>query len=276
MYCDEGDGWVFSPIQRGRFGEDDPDPVTDDLIFGIILGPNCIVDISGTPGNAVAIVGALGNGSFAGAAYTYRDKGGGWMLDGTVSWPSGPEAEDKFVLSVAISGTPGYAVVIVGVSGDDEYSEGYAAYTYRETTPCFHGSVLIDTDRGLIQARHVGLGTRVRCEDNRYCVVTHVTKSSSTPCVAFSDHCFAPNQPSCFTMVTPDHLIKLPNNKLMRAKEAMKFAKPGSARMSKPVTVYHIGFDDWTFLFANNMRMESLAWKDHHHKMRPFLKKGTN
>ena len=93
-----------------------------------------IVSFSGTPGNEVAIVGALNdddNGTNSGSAYIYRRSGASWVQEAKLLASDGA-ASDYFGIYVWISGTPGNEVAIVGAFQDDDngFNSG-SAYIYR-------------------------------------------------------------------------------------------------------------------------------------------------
>ena len=92
------------------------------------------VSISGAPGNEVAIVGAYGhadNFSWSGAAYIYRFNGVNWVEEAKLLASDG-KTNDRFGLSVSISGTSGNEVAIVGAYGHaDNGTDSGSAYIYR-------------------------------------------------------------------------------------------------------------------------------------------------
>jgi hypothetical protein len=92
------------------------------------------VSICGSPGEAVAIIGAVGDnesGSEAGAAYIFRRTTGGWSLETKLLASDGAE-NDFFGYAVSITGTPSNPVAIIGAYGDDDngFTSG-SAYVFR-------------------------------------------------------------------------------------------------------------------------------------------------
>lgn len=110
------------------------------------------VSISGTPGNVVAIIGALNdddNGIGAGSAYIFRFVEGIWDQEAKL-FASDGGISDFFGWSVSISGDPGNEVAIVGAAyNDDNGSSSGSAYIFRfnpETSEWFEEAKLLPSD----------------------------------------------------------------------------------------------------------------------------------
>ncbi|MCZ6835454.1 MAG: FG-GAP repeat protein [Planctomycetota bacterium] len=92
------------------------------------------VSISGPPGNEIAIVGAFlddDNGFNSGSAYIYRFNGTAWVEEAKLLASDGATI-DTFGYTVAINGTLGHDVAIVGARNDDESGiKSGSAYIYR-------------------------------------------------------------------------------------------------------------------------------------------------
>ena len=92
------------------------------------------VSISGSPGNEVAIVGAIrdvDNGLTSGSAYIYRYNGVAWGEEAKL-FASDGATDDRFGISVSIIGSAGNEVAIVGAwQHDDNGSDSGSAYIYR-------------------------------------------------------------------------------------------------------------------------------------------------
>lgn len=74
----------------------------------VLLGESFInyeASVSGTPGNAIAVVAASGSGSLGsskGVLFTFRDIGNGWIKDETTHQPVGLNVSDVFGRSVSV------------------------------------------------------------------------------------------------------------------------------------------------------------------------------
>lgn len=134
---------------------------------------------------------------------------------------------------------------------------------------------MIPTIHGPVQVSRLRIGSRLELYDGKIRKIVKITTEKVKDAVRFRPHAFDHNIPSSSVIVTRNHLIKLPGRGFLRADQAMQLAKPGFACVySEPgdITVYHLGLNDWSLVRVSNLLLETLAWKDEHHLMRPGLK----
>lgn len=138
------------------------------------------------------------------------------------------------------------------------------------SSPCFHGDTLVTMAFGGMRKKikDVRVGDRVRVVGGGVREVHHVTCTRRRECVAFHRDALGPDQPSRPLLVTPNHLLRL-HGRLRRADELERLCRPGTVHRTPPVTVYHVGLADWTFVETANVTAETLAWLPAHHRVRP-------
>jgi len=179
---------------------------------------------------------------------------------------AGETPGDNFGQSVHLSADG--TVLAIGAPQSNP-GTGYArVFSVPATVPCFHGSVLLPTVVGVIPAARVRVGTILLAGDGTPRVVRHVTSASNARCVHIAPGALGVHVPSAPVIVTPNHLLQLPSGRILRADQAMSLF-PKISWVPQPLTVYHIGVDDWTFVRAHNLLLETLAWKPEHHEHRP-------
>lgn len=187
----------------------------------------------------------------------------------------GDADDDYFGRAVGLSASGD--VLVVGASqtrNSEDWGNGYVrAFRWRAASvPCFHGSVRLPMINGLAKpASDVRVGMVIMDHAGHPHVVRHVTRTEHVRgCVRIAAGALGPNVPSGLLIVTGNHLVRL-DNRIVRADSLVDNVRVH--RLSEPLTVYHVGLDDWTFVIAHNMHLETLAWKPEHHAKRPRIAK---
>lgn len=155
-------------------------------------------------------------------------------------------------------------------------------FTTVTNIPCFHGDTLLTLADGTTRAiRDVSVGMQVRNWTGQVETVRRVTRRTKAACVYFQPDSIAPGVPSRTLMVTPNHLLRHPDGRVMpagalvtvmreqQARQAMRVRAGGARIMHRRaarcghvrdrVTVYHIAVDQWTFLRVHNVDAETMA-----------------
>ena len=161
-----------------------------------------------------------------------------------------------------------------------------------QPVPCFHGSTRLQRADGTeVSIAHVRVGDELLDAAGQRRRVERVLRRESAQCVYFAADALAPGMPIRPLLLTPNHLLRLANGDVVRADAAVVRANAAAARLQAPptrrshlaprvqpatraghvpllVTVYHIGFADWTFLRTHGVLAESLASTPTHHEQR--------
>jgi hypothetical protein len=161
-----------------------------------------------------------------------------------------------------------------------------------QPVPCFHGSTRLQRADGTdVAIADVRVGDELLDAAGQRRRVERVLRRERAQCMYFAADALAPGVPIRPLLVTPNHLLRLANGDVMRADAAVVRANAAAARMQAPstrrfhlaprvhpapraghvplpVTVYHVGFADWTFLRTHGVLAESLASTPAHHEQR--------
>jgi len=178
---------------------------------------------------------------------------------------------DNFGRGLALSddGT----VLAIGAPNHNNDAGYVSVFRWRNTYPCFHGSVWLPTAAGGVRASNVRVGMLLVAEDGGRHRVRNVTRTANARCVCIHAGAFGPNVPSEPVILTPTHLVRLPAGNIVPAGHLVSLPSqvPGQTAASivpQPLTVYHVGVDDWVFVRAHNLSFETLAWKPAHYAQR--------
>lgn len=257
VYHNTGSGWVadtdFLQVKSYPLNEQVQSQMT--------------VSVTGTATSCVALVGYSSGPQRVGVVTVYRKLNNRWnylylltRLRSYIPAPTRVDLTDTFGSSVDIAGQSGQSFAMIGIPSHD------TVYVFEEPPACFHGSVMIETDHGPVYANRVRVGTRVLCEDGRYRSVRTVVKRSGVQCVDIPENAFDRACPSRRTLLTPNHLIKLPCGNIIPARtvpplssSTTPIVRRNHRHLTLPVTVYHFGLDGWHFIWANGLRAETLA-----------------
>lgn len=139
-----------------------------------------------------------------------------------------------------------------------------------QEVPCFGKQTLIPTRRGKVPISALKLSDHVRLTSGHFAVPRFIHSSWTTDIVVFPPHAFGWNMPNHALVLTPNHLVRVGKH-TVRAWQAVARSRGGFITHTRPTKVYHLGFDQWTWIDAHNVSCETLAWKPNHHKTRPYL-----
>lgn len=269
---------IFTNLTNDNIWTSETILTANESVFGLYSGFGYSVDISGTPDDYMAIVGApnedVNTYTAAGAAYIFSTN--------TEFSPERITARDNsvsfgfFGTSVSIYKTPTPSTTKIAIVG--MYTAEMVFFIGPDyflpivgpppIPPCFAGNTPIQmayTGRTICVAR-LKIGDSILKYNGKVGVVRHVVHTQSQTITTIAANRIESGIPKQPVQLTPNHLVQLPNGRYVRA---------GSLGWTRrqPTVVYHILLDDWTMINVHNMRAETCAWKPEHHAKRPYLPK---
>lgn len=200
-----------------------------------------------------------------------------WVPPGVVLTPANYAAGTSMVLQRKGAGTRTRATTSfqVGLQSNVQTTDPspdpfYTSFMVRAEVPiCFAADMPITMacSGRTRPVREVQVGHVVLDSQSRPHVVRRVTGHTATRLVKLAKDSLALDVPSSDVLVTHNHLVKLPAQAAVPA-----HCWGEDVELPGPVTVYHLGFDDWTWLNVHGLWCESMAWKPEHHQKRPYYK----
>jgi hypothetical protein len=158
--------------------------------------------------------------------------------------------------------------------------------TYRRdggsAIPCFHGDTIIAlADGTVVRVADMAAGMVVRDIHGRAQAVRRVIRRQQADCVYFQPDALAPGVPNRTLLVTPNHLLRHPDGRVMPAgalvaaleemqtRRAVRVRAGGArvmhrsaarcGRILQPLTVYHIAVDRWSLVRVHNLWAETMV-----------------
>jgi hypothetical protein len=148
--------------------------------------------------------------------------------------------------------------------------------------PCFHGDTIIAlADGTVVRVADMVAGMVVRDIHGRAQAVRRVIRRQQADCVYFQPDALAPGVPDRTLLVTPNHLLRHPDGRVMPAgalvaaleemqrRRAVRVRAGGArvmhrtaarcGRILRPLTVYHIAVDRWSLVRVHNLWAETMV-----------------
>lgn len=208
---------------------------------------------------------------------TFSEEGGTWLYGTAIalSYNGG-----VCVVGDRLASSSGNVEVgVVRVYGDDaswDTTEGGSAI------PCFHGDTIIAlADGTVVRVADMVAGMVVRDIHGRAQAVRRVIRRQQADCVYFQPDALAPGVPDRTLLVTPNHLLRHPDGRVMPAgalvaaleemqrRRAVRVRAGGArvmhrtaarcGRILRPLTVYHIAVDRWSLVRVHNLWAETMV-----------------
>lgn len=198
------------------------------------------------------------------------------------AWNEYIVAANSTVDSMALS--PDGTTVALGNSVANDNTGAVTVYRRDggSAIPCFHGDTIIAlADGTVVRVADMAAGMVVRDIHGRAQAVRRVIRRQQADCVYFQPDALAPGVPNRTLLVTPNHLLRHPDGRVMPAgalvaaleemqtRRAVRVRAGGArvmhrsaarcGRILQPLTVYHIAVDRWSLVRVHNLWAETMV-----------------